>query len=147
MEHAFRVEGLGLSGLQLAKAMRVFKCWVQESETVNDKQTRSLTYTQEGTASNQAVDDVGPADEGNGGGDNKRPKPDTSITVKQKTTKQMAKSVPNLHLIIIITIHSNSNATTTSESLRPLFWRTPTCLRSKGTARAWRRIRCILVIP
>ena len=74
----------------LVKAMRLFKCWKQSTETKNEKQTRSITYTQEGNASSPGDVEM---DEGNV---EKPKKADTSTSVKKKTTSQMAKSVPLL---------------------------------------------------
>ena len=80
-----------------AEAMRLFKCFAQSSETKDEREKRSLEYTQEGNVG--PVGDVPMSDRDNNSNaetNNKNKNAENPKTIKQKTTVQMAKSVPYL---------------------------------------------------
>ena len=81
----------------------MFRCFKQASETKDEIERKSLEYRQEGN-----VGDVGPvapdgadAAAGNGVPGGNKTQKENPKTIKEKTTQQMAKSVPYLVLMCL----------------------------------------------
>ena len=79
--------------------MRLYKIWVDASETLEEIERHQLDYIREGNVGEGsmqgiAVNVVAAAAAGNGGGPAETPKPkrETPGGVKQRTTQQLAKS-------------------------------------------------------